>query len=172
MTTIFHARLHGRLIEIQSNLKKKKLHRTSKGSNFLGDKNFHLEPLEVVYKKRWNKANYLSRNSVRLNFVKKTSMANPVKSLGYISATVWVAPDLFKGLVILSDTTVRGSAVDQEDLKPYWKSEKRLHFSSWSTSLLFTSFSKDFTNHRKKTNRAVVFICRSFPKIFKYRDHR
>ena len=103
MTTIFHGRLHGRLIEIQSNLKKKKLHRTSKGSNFLGDKNSHLEP----------------RNSVRLNFVKKTSMANPVKSLGYISATVWVAPDLFKGLVILSDTTVRGSAVDQEDLKPY-----------------------------------------------------
>ena len=25
---------------------------------------------------------------------------------------------------ILSDTTVRRSAVDREDLKPYWKSEK------------------------------------------------
>ena len=32
-------------------------------------------------------------------------------------------------LAILSDTTVRRSAVDQEDLKPYWKSEKRPHFS-------------------------------------------
>ena len=31
---------------------------------------------------------------------------------------------------------------------------------------------KDFTNHRKKTNRAVVFSCRPFPNILKYRDHR
>ena len=41
------------------------------------------------------------------------------------SATVRVAPDLFKDLAILSDTTFRRSAVDWEDLKPYWKSEKR-----------------------------------------------
>ena len=47
-----------------------------------------------------------------------------------------------KALAILSDTTVRGSAVDQEDLKPYWKLENRSHLSRWSSSLLFTSFSK------------------------------
>ena len=41
------------------------------------------------------------------------------------SATVRVARDLFKDLAILSDTTFRRSAVDWEDLKPYWKSEKR-----------------------------------------------
>ena len=34
------------------------------------------------------------------------------------SATARVAPDLLKALAILSDTTVRGSAVDQGDLKP------------------------------------------------------
>ena len=34
-----------------------------------------------------------------------------------------------KALAILSDITVGRSAVDQEDLKPYWKSEKRPHFS-------------------------------------------
>ena len=39
------------------------------------------------------------------------------------SATARVAPDLLKALAILSDTTVRRSAVDREDLKPYWKSE-------------------------------------------------
>ena len=39
------------------------------------------------------------------------------------SATARVAPDLLKTLAILSDTTVRRSAVDREDLKPYWKSE-------------------------------------------------
>ena len=36
MTTVFHAWLYGRFIEIQSNLRKKKLHRTNQGSNFLG----------------------------------------------------------------------------------------------------------------------------------------
>ena len=36
MTTVFHAWLYGRFIEIQSNLSKKKLHRTNQGSNFLG----------------------------------------------------------------------------------------------------------------------------------------
>ena len=57
--------------------------------------------------------------------MKKTSMSNPVKSLGYIKcATARVAPDLLKALAILSDTTVRRSAVDQEDLKWHWESEK------------------------------------------------
>ena len=58
------------------------------------------------------------------------------------SATAQVAPDLLKAQAILSDATVRGFAVDWEDLKPYWKSEKRPHFSRRSANLLFTSFSK------------------------------
>ena len=33
-------------------------------------------------------------------------------------------------------------------------------------------FLEDFTNNRKKTNRAVVFCCRLFTDILKYRDHR
>ena len=45
-------------------------------------------------------------------------------ALDISSATTRVAPDLLKALAILSDTTVRRSAVDREDLKPYWKSEK------------------------------------------------
>ena len=36
MTAVFHARLYGRFIEIQRNLRRKKLHRTNQGSNFLG----------------------------------------------------------------------------------------------------------------------------------------
>ena len=51
------------------------------------------------------------------------------KALDRSSATARVAPDLLKALAILSDTTVRRSAVDREDLKSYWKSEKRQHFS-------------------------------------------
>ena len=36
MATIFHAWPYGRFIEIQNNLRRKKLHRTTQCSNFLG----------------------------------------------------------------------------------------------------------------------------------------
>ena len=49
-------------------------------------------------------------------------MPNSVKSIEYTSATARVAPDLLKTIAILSDATVRRSAVDQQDLKAYWKS--------------------------------------------------
>ena len=52
-------------------------------------------------------------------------MPNPVKSLGYIKCHSSSSPRPAKALAILSDTPVRRSAVDQEDLKPYWKLEKR-----------------------------------------------
>ena len=41
-----------------------------------------------------------------------------------------------KSLAVLSDKTVRGSAVDLEDLKP----DKIPHFSKWLTYLLFIIF--------------------------------
>ena len=47
---------------------------------------------------------------------------NLSKALDMSRATTRVAPDLLKALAILSDTTVGRSAVDQEDLKPFWKS--------------------------------------------------
>ena len=45
------------------------------------------------------------------------------------SATARVTPDLLNAPAVLSNTPARRSAVDQEDLKPYWKPEKRPHFS-------------------------------------------
>ena len=36
MTAVFHTWSYGRFIKIQSNLRRKKLHRTNQGSNFLG----------------------------------------------------------------------------------------------------------------------------------------
>ena len=76
--------------------------------------------------------------------MQKTGIPNPVKS-HISSAAAGVAPDLLKALAILSDTTFRRSAVDLEDLKPFWELEKRPHFSRWSTIQLFSSFSKDLT---------------------------
>ena len=58
------------------------------------------------------------------------------------SATAQVVPDLLKALVILSDTTIRRSAVDLEELKPYWKSENIPHFCRRSTIILLTTFAK------------------------------
>ena len=76
----------------------------------------HLKP--SITEKRRNKSKYLTWNFIRGKFVKKTCMPiNPVKSLGYIYS--WLRRP-----------------------KPYWKSEKRSHLSSWSAMLLFTSFSK------------------------------
>ena len=46
------------------------------------------------------------------------------KALDISSATARVAPDLLKALAILSDATVRRSAVDQEDPKPYGSENK------------------------------------------------
>ena len=56
----------------------------------------------------------MTLNSIRLKFVKKTSMPNTVKSLDTLGATSWVAPDQFKALEILSDITARRPAVDRK----------------------------------------------------------
>ena len=61
-------------------------------------------------------------------------MSNPVKCVEYIKYYTRVAPNLLKVTAFLSDINVRKSAIDREDLKRYWKSEKRLSF----TSFLFT----------------------------------
>ena len=47
---------------------------------------------------------------------------------------------MLKAREILSDATFRRSAVDWEDLNPYWKLEKTPHFSRWSTIFLLASF--------------------------------
>ena len=76
-----------------------------------------------------------------------------------------------EALAILSDTTVIRSVVDREDLKLYWKSEKD-HISLGDQQSCYLQAFQDFTNYRKKSNRAVVFGSRPFPNIFKCRDHR
>ena len=53
-----------------------------------------------------------------------------------------VGPDLLKAQSILLDKIVRRSVVEQEDLRLYWKPTKKSYSLKWSTSLLFTCFSK------------------------------
>ena len=74
--------------------------------------------------------------------------AKPFQKLWYIKCYGWSSPR--KTLAILSDITVRRSAVDPEDLKPYWKIEKG-HISQGNHQFYCFKFFKDFTNYRKKT---------------------
>ena len=89
------------------------------------------------------------------------------KALDVSIATAWVAPDLFKDPLMF--------------LKIYiWLRQPKtiLEIRKWTTflqvinNLIIYEFSKDFTKHRKKTNRAKAFSCRFFPNIVKYRAHQ
>ena len=71
------------------------------------------------------------------------------------SATSQVVPDLLEVL----------DAVEGEDLKPCYKSEKYL-ISPGRQPIIYKLF-KDFTNHRQKASRAVGLSCRPFPNILK-----
>ena len=55
---------------------------------------------------------------------KRPAYQTLLKAMDISYATAHLAPDLLKALAILSVTTVGRSAVDREDLKPYWKTEK------------------------------------------------
>ena len=48
----------------------------------------------------------------------------------------------------------------------YWKSEKSRITEVINKPIIYKFF-KDFTNHIKKTNRAVVFSSKPFPNILK-----
>ena len=102
----------------------------------------HFEPLEVAYYwKKKKKPNNWPEIPSNLSLWRRAACQTFSKAVDKSIASVWVAQDLLSAQAILSDGTVRRS-IDYEDLKPYWKLDKRPHFSRWSTSLLFTSFSK------------------------------
>ena len=90
---------------------------------------------------------------MRLKFVKKTSIPNPVKSLAYIKCYSSSSPTRVKALAILSDTIVRRSAVDREDVKPYWKLEKGHISLDEQQSSYLQVFQRLLTTERRLTGR-------------------
>ena len=121
-----------------------------------------------ITEKRVSKAQCWTWNPEDLPMWRRLSCLILSKAFDISSPTAWVVPDILKALAIFSDTTVRRSAVDLEDLKPYLKSEKRPHFNK----PIIYNFFKDFTNRRKMINRAVIFSCIPFPNIPKCKDHQ
>ena len=99
-------------------------------------------------------------NLIFHKFVMETSIPKFIENLRYISIKVQVASDLLKALVILSYTTVSRSAVDLQSIKKTWKhtgNQKKVIFLHVINKPIIYKFFKDFTDHRKKTNRVVAF---------------
>ena len=92
--------------------------------------------------KTGNKAKYLILNFIRINFVKKTSMPNPVISLGYIKCSLSSSrPVQIPSNSIWYNCQKIYSWLRK--LKSYWESENRPHLFRWSTIPIIYKFFKD-----------------------------
>ena len=83
----------------------------------------------LLLRKEEIRSNILTKIPSDLSLWRKPAFQTLSKASDISSATAQVAPDLLKALAILSDTTVKRSAIDQKDLKPYWKLWKKNHIS-------------------------------------------
>ena len=92
--------------------------------------------------KRWNLTKYLTWNSIRLEFVKKTSMSNPVENLGYIKCCSLSSPRTIQS----SSNSIRFKCQKIRSVstrpKTILEIRKKSYFSMWPTSLLTICFLK------------------------------
>ena len=85
MTTVLHAWLYGRFIEIQSNLRRKKLHRTNLGCNFLADSfsNRYNVRAPIHFRRQLQpqhlKLSFFLKNRSLHFYLNSTSVIRPVK---------------------------------------------------------------------------------------------
>ena len=132
-------------------------------------KDSYPEPFEAVYywKKKLNKAKYLTWNSIRLTFMKITSMLNHVKSREYIKCYSSGSPRPMKS----PSNSIRYNCQKICSWfgrpKTMLETRKKVTLYWMINNSIIYKFFKDFTNHRKKTNRAVVFNCWPFPNSLK-----
>ena len=96
----------------------------------------HLKP--SITAKRRNNAKHLTWNSIRLKFM-KISIPDPVKSLGYMKCCSLSSSRRIKSSS--NSISYNCHKVCSWSRRPKTILEI-LHFSRWSTVLLFTSFSK------------------------------
>ena len=127
-------------------------------------------PKPRITEKRKNKTKYLTWNSIRLKVVKKTRQ-NSVKSLRYIKRYSSSCPRTVKSPSISIRRNCQKISSWSRRSKPILEIRKKTTFLKVIKIPIIYKFFKDFTNHRRKTNRAVVFSSRPFRNITKYRDH-
>ena len=108
-----------------------------------------------------------------LRKVKKTSMPNPVKGLGYMKCYSLSSPRPVKSpSKSIRHNNCQKICSQSRRPKTILEVRKKTRFLWVIINRIIYKFFKDFNNDRKKTNRTVVFSCRSFPNICKYRDYR
>ena len=123
--------------------------------------------------KKWqNIAKTPTWNSARLAFVKKTGMPTTAKSVGYIKYCSSSSPRPTESP--RSSTRYNCQKICSWLRRPGTIQEirKKDTFLEVVNKTIIYKFFQDFTNHRKKTNRAVVFSAKPFPNTFKYKTHR
>ena len=130
-----------------------------------------------ITKKRRNKNKYFIWNSIRLMFLKKTSMLNPVESCEYIKCCSSSSTRPMKepsNSIIYSCQKIGSWSRRPETILEI---RKKPTFIWVMNKLITCKFFKDFINHKKKTNRTVFFLwCffnqvsarenQSFPRFF------
>ena len=112
-------------------------------------KTFHPEPFEGVNNWEKGKISWIpdTRNPIRLEIVKLWP--------------VCLAPDLLK------DANCQKNCSWSRRPEMVQEIRKKTIFLDMINKLIVCKFFKDFTNHRRKTNKVVVFRCRSLPNILK-----
>ena len=118
-----------------------------------------------INEKRKITAIYLNWNSVRLKFVKKTSMQNPARSLGYIKCYSSSSPTPVKS----PRKSIRCNCLKicswSRRPKTILEIRKRPYFSRLSTILLFTSFSNTLLTTERRLIR-WEFLTADLPPTF------
>ena len=122
MTTVFHAWQYGRFKDIQSKLRKKKLHRTNQGSNFLGGSFRNNERAQSNLEEKVNPSIFKDDFSSKRDPSIVTSIT-PVL-LDWSSETIWVFPAMKSTGHSLPQSTV--------SCRSDWSSEA--NFSCWDRS--------------------------------------
>ena len=107
MTTVFHTWLYGRFIEIQSNLRRKKVYRMNHGSNFLWGSFSNRDNVRAPIKfRRKSQPQHLKRWFLLKNRpIHFTSLIPPVL-LDQSNKTSWVFPALKSTSYFLPQSTV------------------------------------------------------------------
>ena len=100
-----------------------------------------LELLEAIY--FWKNRKQSKKSDLKLHKtiwrIEETIIPNSVKKLRYVKCYNSSSYRSIKSQTVLSET-VKMAAVEQKDLKPLWKSQKKPYFLRWFRWLLFTGF--------------------------------
>ena len=105
-------------------------------------------------------------------FVKKTSLPNSVEIIGYIKCYMSSSPTPVKSAS--NSLRYNSQKICSSPRRPETILEIRIKASVFKVinKPVIYKFVEDFSSRRKNTNRVVVFSCRPFLNILKYRNPR